>query len=131
LCNEKTQPRDKAHVILGLARCKFEQGDFLDAEKLCSQALEQDDTSLKTEAMYLLVNLKEEEGKLPDAIKILENCACLGVYEMVVVGDIGVISTSAWFCHYFLDDTGFNQRFQGVVDSRSGKRDRKSIFYLV
>ncbi len=74
LCNEKTQPRDKAHVILGLARCKFEQGDFLNAEKLCSQALEQDDTSLKTEAMYLLVNLKEEEGKLPDAIKILEKC---------------------------------------------------------
>jgi len=74
LCDEKAQPRDKAHILLGLARCKFELGDLKTAEKLCSEALEQDDISLKTEAMYLLVDLKSEDGKLPDAIKILEKC---------------------------------------------------------
>ncbi|MBP7862934.1 tetratricopeptide repeat protein [bacterium] len=74
LCDAKTQPRDKAHVILGLARSKFELGDFPNAEKLCMQTLEQDDTSFKIYAMYLLVDLKQAEGKLPDAIKILEKC---------------------------------------------------------
>lgn len=74
LCNSSTQSRDKASIILGLARCKFELGEFENSEKLCKEVLELDDSTVKTDAMYLLVDIKCQENKLQDAIKILEKC---------------------------------------------------------
>ncbi|MCW5821986.1 MAG: tetratricopeptide repeat protein [Cyanobacteria bacterium TGS_CYA1] len=74
LCDSATRARDRAHIVLGLARSKFALGEIESAEKYCTQVLELDDTSIQTEAMYLLVDIKSQQGKMQDAIKILEKC---------------------------------------------------------
>lgn len=78
LCNENASKKDKAHILLGLAQVKYEQGSG-DAETLIKQCLElpDSDIAVQTEAMYLLVSILSAQNKNAEALKILEKCMAM------------------------------------------------------